>query len=315
MNEQSSNTPISDTLRQELGRVGVLFGGESAEREVSLQSGTRVLEALIAANVDAMGIDTKGDVLTQLQRVEIDRAFIVLHGAGGEDGCIQALLGYLGIPYTGSGVQASALAMDKLLSKQLWRGINLPTPDFVVLTDESQWDRVIASLGNAAMVKPSHEGSSLGMSRAESAAELAAAYQKAKAFDSCIIAESLIRGPEYTVTVLNGEALPAIKLETENVFYDYEAKYISNDTRYLCPCGLAADAERSLQELALKAYRSLGCKGWARVDFMADVAGKFYLLEVNTVPGMTSHSLVPMAAKAAGINFEELVVRILLSKN
>ncbi|MCW8196534.1 D-alanine--D-alanine ligase [Proteobacteria bacterium 005FR1] len=317
MNESGSKkvtVPVSEELRQQLGRVAVLFGGDSAEREVSLQSGTAVLNALLAANVDAVGIDTGKDALKYLQKVDVDRAFIMLHGAGGENGSMQALLTYLDIPYTGSGVGASALAMDKLRSKQLWLGMNLPTAKFAVLSDKSDWQQLISDLNGGAMVKPAHEGSSLGMSRAGSAEELKAAYEKARQYDSSVIAEALIRGPEYTVSILNDQVLPPIRLEANNVFYDYEAKYISNETRYHCPCGLSAEKEAQLKQLALDAYNSLGCEGWGRVDVMADEAGNFFVLEVNTVPGMTSHSLVPMAAKAAGLSFEELVVTILLSK-
>jgi D-alanine-D-alanine ligase len=310
----STTVPISDVLRQKLGRIGVLFGGDSVEREISLQSGEAVLAALLAANVDAIGIDTGKNALVQLEKVDIDRAFLMLHGGRGEDGSIQALLGYLGIPYTGSDMLASALAMNKLRSKQLWRAIGLPTPQFAVLSESSAWDEIIRELGDKAMVKPVHEGSSLGMSRVNSAAELKSAYKKAKVFDACVIAEKLITGAEYSVTIVADKVLPPIKLETNNFFYDYEAKYISNETRYHCPCGLPPESEQDLKQLALAAYRGLGCKGWGRIDVMADGAGKFYLLEVNTIPGMTSHSLAPIAAKAAGLSFEELVVRILLSK-
>jgi D-alanine-D-alanine ligase len=314
VNSKKATVPVSDELRRELGRVAVLFGGDSAEREVSFQSGTAVLNALLAANVDAVGIDTGKDALHSLQQVDVDRAFIVLHGAGGENGSMQALLSYLDIPFTGSAVAASALAMDKLRSKQLWSGVGLPTAKFAVLSDDCDWESVIAELGGAAMVKPAHEGSSLGMSRVSSAAELETAYARAKQFDRSVIAEALIKGPEYTVSILGDHILPPIRLETNNVFYDYEAKYISEETRYHCPCGLPAAAEDKLKQLALDAYKSLGCEGWGRVDVMADEQGRFFILEVNTVPGMTSHSLVPMAAKAAGLSFEELVVRILLSK-
>lgn len=306
--------PINEELKRQLGRVAVLFGGDSAEREVSLKSGAAVLNGLKNANVEAVAVDTGKDALAQLQAGHFDRAFIILHGVGGEDGRIQALLGYLGIPYTGSGVAASALAMDKLRSKQLWRGIGLSTPAFVVLSEDCDWAEVLRQLGGAAMVKPAHEGSSLGMSRVRSAEELHNAYQKASAFDTSVIAEALIEGPEYTVTMLGDDILPPIKLETDNVFYDYQAKYESSETRYFCPCGLEADAERELKQLARAAYDSLGCEGWGRVDVMQDRNGGFHVLEVNTVPGMTDHSLVPMAAKAAGLSFEELVVRILLGK-
>ncbi|MGI1678443.1 MAG: D-alanine--D-alanine ligase [Cellvibrionaceae bacterium] len=299
-------------MREQLGVVGVLYGGTSAERDVSLQSGKAVLDALLRSNVNAIGIDVNDEVLTQLTSIKLDRVFIVLHGVGGEDGKIQSLLSFLHLPYTGSGVQASALAMDKLLSKQLWNGIGLPTAKFFSLDSDSDWEKVIDSLGGKAFVKPAHEGSSLGMSLVNNADELKTAFSHARKFDKTVIAETFLAGEEYTVTVLNDAALPAIKLETDNQFYDYDAKYISNDTRYLCPCGLSTEKENELKEIALNAYRSLGCSGWARVDLMADQGGEIYLLEVNTAPGMTSHSLVPMAAKAAGIGFEELVLRILL---
>lgn len=307
--------PVSDEQRASIGRVAVLYGGHSAEREVSLQSGTAVLEALLAANIDAVGIDTGSDFFVQLHDQQIDRAFIALHGGDGEDGRVQALLSYLDIPYSGSATAASSLAMDKLRSKQLWQGIGLPTPRFASLSDDTDWQAVLSELGGTAMVKPSHEGSSIGMSRVSSADELRAAYETAKDFDASVIAEALIEGPEYTVAIVGDQVLPAIRLETDNTFYDYEAKYLSEDTRYHCPCGLDETREQELKDLALRAYNSLGCEGWGRVDVMADQQGNFFVLEVNTVPGMTSHSLVPMAAKAAGWTFEELVVRILLNES
>src|SRR5690606_31187309 len=254
---------------------------------------------------------TGDDPLGELQKVEIDRAFIALHGAAGEDGRIQALLSMRSIPYTGSAMAATALAMDKLRSKQLWQGIGVSTAAFVVLGADTDWDSAIAALGGKAMVKPAHEGSSLGMSRVGSASELREAFSKASQFDRLVIAEQLISGPEYTVTILGDEILPPIRLETSNVFYDYEAKYLSDETRYHIPCGLPAEREQELKSLALRAYKSLGCEGWGRVDVMADENGQFQVLEVNTVPGMTSHSLVPMAAKAAGLEFPDLVLRIL----
>lgn len=306
--------PASEELRRELGRVAVLFGGVSAEREVSLQSGAAVLEALKGANVDAFGIDLGSNALEQIQGAQMNRAFIVLHGAAGEDGRVQALLSAMDIPFTGSPMAASALAMDKLRSKLLWQGSGLPTPKFAVLRDETDWQQILGELGGAAMVKPAHEGSSIGMSRVTSGEELERAYEAARTYDTSVIAEALIQGPEYTVTILGDQVLPAIRLETDNVFYDYEAKYLSDETRYHCPCGLAPEREQDLKDLALQAYRSIGCEGWGRVDVMADAAGNFYLLEANTVPGMTSHSLVPMAAKAAGLSFEDLVLNILVSK-
>ncbi|MBB6522727.1 D-alanine--D-alanine ligase [Pseudoteredinibacter isoporae] len=296
-----------------LGRVAVLLGGESAEREVSLQSGQAILEALQKVSVDAFAMDIGANAIEMLEKERPDHAFIALHGGAGEDGRMQALLGYLGIPFTGSGVNASAHAMDKLRCKYLWRGMGLSTPEFAVLEADSDWEQVIGELGGAVMVKPASEGSSIGMAPANSAAELKAAYENAAQYDRCVIAERLITGAEYTIAVLSDEVLPPIKLETDNQFYDYDAKYISEETRYLCPCGLAGDREEELKQLAKQAFDSLDCKDWGRVDVMADEEGNFYLLEVNTVPGMTSHSLVPMAAKAAGKDFEHLVAQILYS--
>ncbi|MEJ2415330.1 MAG: D-alanine--D-alanine ligase [Exilibacterium sp.] len=305
--------PVTDTIKQRLGRVGVLYGGLSSEREVSLQSGEAVFKALQKSGVDTVAIDLRENAIEQVQRALLDRVFIVLHGPGGEDGRVQAMLEFMGLPYTGSGVQASSLAMDKLLSKQLWRGINLPTPDFAVLQADTDWLQILAQLGGEVMVKPVHEGSSIGMTKADSPESLQRAYEDAVAYDTNVLAERVIKGAEYTVSVLGERALPAIKLETNNRFYDYEAKYLSENTRYICPCGLSPDKHDQLQKLALKAFKSLGCSGWGRVDVMADSEDNFYLLEVNTVPGMTSHSLVPIAAKAVGMSFEELVVNILMS--
>ncbi len=305
--------PVTDTIKQRLGRVGVLYGGLSSEREVSLQSGEAVFKALQKSGVDTVAIDLRENAIEQVQRALLDRVFIVLHGPGGEDGRVQAMLEFMGLPYTGSGVQASSLAMDKLLSKQLWRGINLPTPDFAVLQADTDWLQILAQLGGEVMVKPVHEGSSIGMTKADSPESLQRAYEDAVAYDTNVLAERVIKGAEYTVSVLGERALPAIKLETNNRFYDYEAKYLSENTRYICPCGLSPEKHDQLQKLALKAFKSLGCSGWGRVDVMADSEDNFYLLEVNTVPGMTSHSLVPIAAKAVGMSFEELVVNILMS--
>jgi D-alanine-D-alanine ligase len=237
-------------------------------------------------------------------------AFIALHGGIGEDGRLQALLNIMGIPYTGSDTQSSSLAMNKMLSKQLWLGIALPTSPFVRLNADTRFEKVIESLG-AVMVKPAHEGSSIGMSLAHNADELRHAYKAAAQYDTAVIAEQLLLGNEYTVAILNGEALPPIKLETDHVFYDYDAKYIANDTRYICPCGLSEEKEAAMKRLALDAFNSLQCRGWGRVDIMENTNGECNVLEVNTVPGMTSHSLVPMAAKAAGYNFEQLVMSIL----
>lgn len=310
MSQNTTHTQATALEVKALGRVAVLFGGQSAEREISLQTGAAVLEALQSAGVDAFGIDIGANAIEQLQAQSMDRAFIALHGPGGEDGKIQGVLEYMGIPYTGSEVAASALAMDKLRSKQLWTGIGLSTPEFAMVDADSDWDQILKSLGGEAIVKPAHEGSSIGMARVQSGEELEQAYLAAARYDGNVMVERLISGSEYTVAILDGEALPPIKLETDHRFYDYDAKYLASDTRYLCPCGLDAEREQALKDLSLKAFDSLGCRGWGRVDVMADQLGHFYLLEVNTVPGMTSHSLVPMAARAAGLDFAQLVVRI-----
>lgn len=295
----------------QFGKVAVLFGGTSAEREVSLNSGKAVLAGLQRGGVDAHAVDPGENVFEELKAGNFDRAFIVLHGRGGEDGVIQAVLETLKIPYTGSGVQASALAMDKLRTKLLWLGADLPTPAFVILDDEQSLDQVKTKIGFPVIVKPVHEGSSIGISRAASDEELKLAWHEAAKYDSEIIAEAWVTGGEYTATIIDGVPMPLVKMETDSVFYDYEAKYLSDDTRYLCPCGLAEEKEIELQKMALKAFNMLGAKGWGRIDFMLNEQGVAGLIEANTVPGMTDHSLVPMAAKQAGISFDELVWRIL----
>lgn len=306
----TSQAPTQEQIDQ-LGKVGVLFGGISSEREVSLQSGKAVTSALEALGVQCVAIDIQDNAIDALRDSGINRAFIALHGAGGEDGKVQAILEALHIPYTGSRVQASALAMDKLLCKWIWKGMALSTPAFAVLDNSTDWSAALSKLGGKAMVKPVHEGSSIGMCRVETAAELEQAYRGAAQYDDCVIAERLIVGAEYTVAIVNGTALPPIALETDHTFYDYDAKYIANDTRYLCPCGLSDEKTVELQALAVEAFASIGCRGWGRVDVMADAAGQFYLLEVNTVPGMTDHSLVPMAAQAEGLSFSQLVWNII----
>ncbi len=296
---------------QAFGRVAVLFGGKSAEREVSLKSGAAVLAALQGAGVDAFGIEVGDDLLQRLAGERIDRAFIVLHGRGGEDGSMQGLLECLGIPYTGSGVLASALAMDKLRTKQVWQSVGLPTPRHAVLASAADCERAAAELGFPLIVKPAHEGSSIGMARVEDLAQLLAAWQTAREYDPQVLVEQWISGPEFTVAMLRGEVLPPIRLGTTHSFYDYEAKYLADDTRYQIPCGLAADKEEELKALVARACEAVGTRGWARADVMQDAAGQFWLLEVNTVPGMTDHSLVPMAARAAGLDFQQLVLAIL----
>jgi D-alanine-D-alanine ligase len=301
---------MNDAAR--FGKVAVLFGGTSAEREVSLKSGRAVLEALQKRGVDAHGIDViDGSILEALRTGGFARAFIVLHGRGGEDGVIQGALETIGLPYTGSGVLGSALGMDKVRTKQIWLAAGLPTPKFLVLESEADLGRVEPELGFPVMIKPAHEGSSIGMSKVERAADLPAAWRAAMRYDRAVLAETWITGREYTASILGEQALPLIRLETPHAFYDYEAKYHADDTRYHCPCGLPESEELTLRGLASRAFRAVAAQGWGRVDFMCDRDGRPYLIEVNTVPGMTDHSLVPMAARAAGIDFEALVLRIL----
>ncbi len=293
------------------GKVAVLMGGLSAEREVSLRSGAAVLTALQRQNIDAHGVDVGHDIVSVLLDGQFDCAFIALHGRRGEDGVIQGVLETLNIPYTGSGVLGSALSMDKVRSKQVWQAAGLPTPAFAVLNDDSDWSAVIDELGLPLAVKPVHEGSSLGATRVEHLKNLEPAWRNAMEFDATVMAEPWIIGEEYTVGILDGEALPVIRLETPREFYDYEAKYNTDDTRYHCPSGLSAADEQQFQALALSAFTALGATGWGRIDFMLDKNGAPWLLENNTVPGLTDHSLVPMAAQAAGIDFDELILRVL----
>jgi len=300
-----------ETLKA-LGRVAVFMGGDSAEREVSLKSGQAVLSALVSAGVDAYAVDVRGCLLKTVEEPEFDRVFIALHGRGGEDGTIQAILSQAGIPFTGSDVLASALAMDKLRSKYVFEGCGLPTPKFRAMASVEEAGSLLQSLSLPLSVKPSREGSSIGIRKVNSEQELVEAYTQAAALDPLVLVEEWIEGPEFTVSLLQDQALPAIGLSTDHVFYDYDAKYLADDTRYQIPCGLDPDSELKLQHLALDAFRVLGCRTWGRVDIMQDRQGEFWILEVNTVPGMTDHSLVPMSARAAGISFEELVVRILM---
>ena len=294
----------------DFGRVAVLLGGHSSEREVSLATGKAVLAALEQRGVAAEAWDPAERDVRELATAGIDRAFIALHGPGGEDGALQGCLEWLGVPYTGSGVLASALAMDKVRSKHLFHAAGIPTPAYAVVEQDADVAAATAALGWPLIVKPNGQGSSVGMSRVERAADLAVAIETALAYDDVVLIEECIVGAEDTVSILQGEALPCIRIETPRVFYDYRAKYQSSRTRYLCPAHSGATAQR-YAELALAAFRELGCSGWGRVDFMTGDDGVPQVLEVNTVPGMTSHSLVPMAAKAAGIDFEELCWRIL----
>jgi D-alanine-D-alanine ligase len=293
------------------GKVAVLFGGRSAEREVSLKSGAAVLHALLRSGVDAHPFDPAVQNLQALVDDGFDRVFIALHGRFGEDGTVQGALELLGIPYTGSGVMASALGMDKWRCKLVWQAGGLPIPDYALLDERSDWEGVVRLLGLPLFVKPANEGSSVGISKVKAAAELPAAYRAAARYDKLVLAERFVGGGEYTVAILGDQALPVIKIEPANEFYDYDAKYLSDETRYLCPSGLSAEREAGMHGLAKQAFALIGGKGWGRVDFLMGENGKPYLLEANTSPGMTDHSLVPMAARQAGMSFDQLVLRIL----
>jgi len=293
------------------GKVAVLFGGRSAEREVSLKSGQAVLTALQRSGVEAHAFDPAQRDLSELKKDGFDRVFIALHGRYGEDGTVQGALELMGIPYTGSGVMASAIAMDKWRTKMIWQAAGLPIPEYEALTAPTDWNAVAEHLDLPLFVKPASEGSSVGVVKVKAVEDLPAAYAEAARHDKVVIAESFISGGEYTVAILNGRALPAIKIEPANEFYDYEAKYLRDDTRYLCPCGLDAEQEAKMQHLAQQGFQLIGGQGWGRVDFLRGEDGRMYLLEVNTAPGMTDHSLVPMAARQAGMSFEQLVLQIL----
>ena len=300
------------TNARDFGKVAVVYGGTSAEREVSLTSGKAVHEALQRKGVDAHALDAFGaELLRLLQQGNFTRVFIVLHGRGGEDGVLQGALDLLGLPYTGSGVLGSALGMDKVRTKQVWQAVGLPTPEFVQLQHQDDIAHALKKVELPLIVKPAREGSTLGITQVTTADAMHAAWQAALAYDTDVVAERYIQGAEYTAALLDGQPLPLIRIEAATGFYDYQAKYAANDTRYLCPCGLDAQRERELQQLALRAFEVLGCSGWGRVDFITDAQGQPWLLEANTVPGMTSHSLVPMAAQAAGMDFDTLVWRIL----
>ncbi len=299
----------------DFGKVAVLIGGNSAEREVSLNSGQAVLDALLRQGINAVAVDPKLDDITELKKQGFDRAFIVLHGRGGEDGTIQGFLSTLGIPYTGSDVQSSAIAMDKAKTKQIWQTLQLPTAEYqIIIKDDfkpEQSQDILKKLSGTVMVKPVNEGSSIGMAKVTNKEELLDALRIAFEFDNKVLLESWITGDEYTVSMLNGRALPAVRMQTANAFYDYQAKYQSTETSYFCPCGLSDDELAELNSIAIEAFSAIGCSGWGRVDFMRDQSGKWYLLEANTVPGMTETSLVPKAAAEAGYSFEQLVVEVL----
>lgn len=304
-----ANLAVMDT--QGLGQVAVLLGGHSAERDVSLRSGTAVLGALQGLGVQAVGFDPAERPVTEL--AQFDRVFIALHGRGGEDGTIQGVLEYLRVPYTGSGILASALGMDKARTKQLWQGQGLPTARFHLVTAQDDYAAVARVVGETFILKPVHEGSSIGMSKVNGPADWQAAIESARQYDSAVMAESWITGLEYTIVILEGEALPVIRLEppAELAFYDFDAKYQRNDTQYHIPCGLDEAEQSKIQALALRAFEAVGAETWGRIDAMRDQAGNWWLLEINTAPGMTDHSLVPMAAKAIGLDFPALCLRIL----
>ena len=295
----------------DFGKVAVLLGGRSAEREISLKSGQAVLAALRRRNVDAHPFDPAEQPMEALLRQGFKRAHIALHGRYGEDGTVQGALELMGLPYTGSGVMASALAMDKWRTKLLWQAVGINSPRYAMLDAQSDFDAVVQELGLPLIVKPSREGSTIGLSKVTAAEDLPAAYQLAAQHDSVVLAEQFIEGMELTAAILGETPLPLVRIETAGGLYDYQAKYFSNDTCYFCPSGLSAGQERAIQAQALQAHKILGCEGWGRVDVMLDKSGRAYFLETNTSPGMTDHSLVPMAARAAGISFEDLVVRIL----
>ena len=309
---------MPNILTNKFGKVAVLLGGKSGEREVSLKSGHAVLAALLRQGLDAHAFDTASQELSALK--VFDNVMINLHGRGGEDGTIQGVLELMGIPYTGSGVMASSVGMDKWRTKLLWKALNIATPDFEVVNAQSDFAAIENKLGLPLFVKPANEGSSIGITKVKNKGELQAAYQFAAKADPLVIAEKFVGGGEYTVGILEDAkagliALPIIRIVPKNEFYDYEAKYLRDDTEYLCPCGLSAEKEMQIKTEALQAFRVIGCTGWGLVDFLMDEVGNHYFLEVNTSPGMTDHSLVPMAAKAAGINFDELVIKIMESAN
>ncbi|MEE9445238.1 MAG: D-alanine--D-alanine ligase [Cocleimonas sp.] len=293
------------------GKVAVLMGGWAAEREVSLNSGKAVLAGLLEAGVDAHEVDVERDVFDVLRNKKFDRVFNILHGRGGEDGELQGGLEVLQIPYTGCGVMASAISMDKLMTKRIWTGAGLATPAFEILTVKTDFVAVAEKLGLPLIIKPAQEGSSIGMSKVNEVGQLAAAYKKAAEYDNVVFAEQWVTGKEYTIAILGDEVLPSIRVEVQTDFYDFDAKYASNDTQYHCPSGLDEATETTLQALSKTAFEVISAKGWGRVDVMQDNVGTFWLIEVNTVPGMTDHSLVPMAAKQHGLSFSELTVKVL----
>lgn len=297
-------------MTTDFGKVAVVMGGNSSEREVSLNSGEAVLQSLLNNQINAVGVDAKDDVYQLLRDEKVDRVFNVLHGRGGEDGQLQALLNFMQIPYTGSGVAASAIAMDKLKTKKIWLSEGLPTPKFFVLSSQDDFHMAVKELGLPLFVKPVAEGSSVGITKVKSAEDIEAAWLKAKQYGE-VIAEQFVAGGEYTTAIVADEALPIIHMQASNEFYDYSAKYLQDDTQYFCPSGLESSLEEKFKKLSLSAAQAIGLQGWGRIDFMLDANDNMQLIELNTVPGMTNHSLVPMAAKQVGLNFDALVLKIL----
>ena len=296
---------------RDFGKVAVLLGGKSSEREVSLMSGTAVLEALQRQGVDAHAFDTGQRSLSDFAAEKFDRAFIILHGRYGEDGTIQGALDLMGVPYTGSGVMACALAMDKWRTKLVWQACGIPTPRYEMLHGRSDFAATARELGLPLIIKPAREGSTIGLSKVTDAKDVETAYVEAARYDPMVLAEQFIDGPELTAAILDDEALPLVRIEAPGHNYDYNAKYFSDETQYFCPAGIASELEDRIKRLCADSYRIIGCSGWGRVDVMLDGDDQPWILEVNTVPGMTNHSLVPMAAKAAGLSFDQLVMRIL----
>lgn len=302
---------MTQSRPREFGKVAVLMGGISAEREVSLRSGQAVYEALLSAGVDAHSVDATPDSISRLVDQSFDRAFIVLHGRWGEDGVLQGALETAGIPYTGSGVLGCALAMDKVRSKQIWQAIGLPTAPYRLLRSESDLEGLIDELGLPLFLKPNCEGSSVGVGKVTTADQLHSSYLESAKIGDDVLAESFLAGQELTVAILDGSPLPVVRMQAAGEFYDYHAKYQSDETQYFCPAGLSPNLEEEVRSLAMQAFEAVNCSGWGRVDIMLDASGRPFLLEVNPVPGMTDHSLVPMAAREEGISFSQLVVKIL----
>jgi len=306
------STIDKEKIISEIGHIVVLTGGQSAEREISLLGGAAVIKSLSKLGAKVSSLDYDNELIAKLQQLRPDVVFNMLHGRGGEDGVVQGLLEVMELPYTGSNVLASALSMDKVKTKLIWQQLGLSTASFVLLDETSDWSQIVGDFGSV-VVKPVQEGSSIGMAIVDNTDDLRGAFEEAQKFDRCVMAERYVDGREFTVAVLGDRVLPTIQLRTDRQFYDYDAKYLDNDTQYICPAELSEARQAELNALTLSAFRALSCSGWGRVDVMQDRNGVFYLLEVNTVPGMTDHSLMPMAARQAGLEFEDLLMEIIAS--